>query len=68
MRQEVAAYEKGGVTKILLLDAVLERFTKDELLQEAECVEEYGEWMHMSLIGYSAEELRKYAEEHKSNE
>lgn len=35
---------------------------KDEVLQEAECVEEYEEWIHMDLIGYSAEELRQVAE------
>lgn len=29
---------------------------------EAECVEEYGEWMHMSLMGYSADSLREAAE------
>lgn len=44
-------------------DNVLERFTKAELLAEAECVEECGEWMHMSLMGYSPEALRKAAEE-----
>ena len=33
--------------------------SKDEILQEAECVEEYQEWIHMDLIGYSAEELRQ---------
>lgn len=36
--------------------------SKDEVLQEAECVEEYQEWIHMDLIGYSAEELRQVAE------
>lgn len=36
--------------------------SKDEVLQEAECVEEYEEWIHMDLIGYSAEELRQVAE------
>lgn len=36
--------------------------SKDEILQEAECVEEYQEWIHMDLIGYSAEELRQVAE------
>ena len=35
---------------------------KDEILQEAECVEEYQEWIHMDLIGYSAEELRQVGE------
>lgn len=36
--------------------------SKDEILQEAECVEEYQEWIHMDLIGYSAEKLRQVAE------
>lgn len=36
--------------------------SQDEVLQEAECVEEYQEWIHMDLIGYSAEELRQVAE------
>lgn len=36
--------------------------SKDEVLQEAECVEEYQEWIHMDLIGYSAIELRQVAE------
>ena len=29
---------------------------------EAECVEEYGEWMHVSLMGDSADSLREAAE------
>lgn len=36
--------------------------SKDEILHEAECVEEYQEWIHMDLIGYSAEELRQVGE------
>lgn len=37
------------------------RITKDDLYMEAECVEEYGEWIHMSLMGYSADDLREAA-------
>ena len=37
-------------------------FTADQLIQEAECVEEYGEWQHMLLLGYSADMLRNAAE------
>ncbi len=37
-------------------------FTRNDLIQEAECVEECGEWIHMSLLGFSADELRKAAE------
>lgn len=36
--------------------------TKDDLLQEANLVEDEGSWYHMSFLGYSAEELRKVAE------
>ena len=36
---------------------------KDEVLREAECVEEYGEWSYPALIGYSADELREVAKE-----
>lgn len=43
-------------------ERTLKQLTKDELLAEAECLEEYGEYIHMSLIGYSVEELRKFAE------
>ena len=37
-------------------------FTADQLIQEAECVEEYGDWQHMLLLGYSADMLRNAAE------
>lgn len=36
--------------------------TKDEVLMEAQLIEEYGEWSHMSLMGYSEDELREAAE------
>lgn len=32
-----------------------------DLLSEAECVEEYGEWLHMELLGYNADALREAA-------
>lgn len=38
------------------------RMTVDDVIREAELVEEYGEWYHMSLMGYSGEELRQAAE------
>ena len=46
------------------LDEIITRchITKDDLYMEAECVEEYGEWMHMPLMGYSADSLREAAE------
>ena len=36
-------------------------FTRDDLIQEAELVEEYGEWERIPLMGYSADELREAA-------
>ena len=45
------------------LDEIIARchITKDVLYMEAECVEEYGEWIHMPLMGYSADDLREAA-------
>lgn len=40
----------------------IKKYTSDELFMEAECVEEYGEWIHLDLMGYSADELRAFAE------
>lgn len=37
--------------------------TRDDLLSEADTVEECGEWLHMCLLGYSPEELREAAEQ-----
>jgi hypothetical protein len=34
---------------------------KNDVIQEAELIEECGEYYHVSLIGYSAEELRTAA-------
>lgn len=36
--------------------------TKDNLLMEAELIENEGEWLHMSLMGYDVSILRKVAE------
>lgn len=49
--------ELGKLMKIIKEN----KMSKDDVLSEAECVEDYGEWIHMSLIGYSADELRKAA-------
>lgn len=35
--------------------------TRDDLLLEAECVEEYHEWIHLPLMFYTAEEMREAA-------
>ena len=37
-------------------------FTADQLIQEAECVDVYGEWQLMLLLGYSADILQSAAE------
>ena len=46
------------------LDRIISRchISKDDLLMEVACVEEYGEWIHMPLMGYDADELRAAAE------
>ena len=44
------------------------KHTSDELLQEAECVEEYDAWLHISLMGYGPDKLREMAEYRKSQE
>lgn len=36
--------------------------SKNDLYMEADCVEEYEEWIHMPLMGYDPEELREAAE------
>ena len=36
---------------------------RDDLIIEAETVEEYGEYLHMSLLGYKPEDLRAAAEQ-----
>lgn len=38
------------------------RLTRDDVILEAECLEEYGEYIHMSLMGYSVKALRKAAD------
>lgn len=41
------------------------QYNKNDLLIEAETLEETGEYLHIDLIGYSADELRHMAEENK---
>ena len=36
---------------------------RDDLITEAETVEECGEYLHMSLLGYRPEDLRAAAEQ-----
>lgn len=40
---------------------LLKKYGTDELLMAAECFEEYGEFLHMDLIGYTDKELRAVA-------
>ena len=44
------------VEKIIAIAKKL-HLTSEDLAIEAACVDEYGEWEHMSLLGYSAEDL-----------
>jgi len=37
--------------------------TKDDLLMEAELLENFGEYLHISFIGYTSEQLRAVANE-----
>lgn len=43
---------------ILSLLPAAHRYSKDELIIEAECLDEYGEYLHFDLMGYTAAELR----------
>lgn len=36
-------------------------YKHDDLIAEAECLEEYGEYLHMSLVGFSPEQLMEAA-------
>ena len=45
-----------------------EKYGSDALIIEAETLEECGEYLHMSLMGHSPEELREMAECAKSQE
>ena len=43
------------------------KYGYNDLIAEAECVEEYGEWLHMSLLGYNEDLLREMAEYAKAH-
>ena len=47
---------------------ILEKFSDDELITEAECLEEYGEYVHMELLGYSSKEIRDFVVNRKKNQ
>ena len=44
-----------GIIKKLNMD-------RDDVIMEAECVEEYGSWIHMELMWYTAEQLFEAAD------
>lgn len=45
------------------LDQIIKKLnlSKGDVAMEAEAVEEYGEWIHMDLMGYLSEELYEAA-------
>ena len=45
------------------LDQIIKdlNLSKSDVAMEAEAVEEYSEWIHMDLMGYSSEELYEAA-------
>lgn len=45
-----------------------ENYSADELIMEAECVEEYGEYQHLCLMQYSAQQLREFAKKAEEKE
>lgn len=47
---------------------MLEKYSDDELITEAECLEEYGEYVHMKLLGFSAKEIRDFVVNRKKNQ
>ena len=47
---------------------MLEKYSDDELITEAECLEEYGEYVHMELLGYSSKEIRDFVVNRKKNQ
>jgi hypothetical protein len=49
-------------------DEIIQKYSADELIIEAETLEECGEYLHFSLIGYSAKTLREMAELAKNKE
>lgn len=42
-----------------------EKYSSDELIMAAECLENYDEYSSVDFVGYTAEELRKFAAESK---
>ena len=47
---------------------ILGKYSDDELITEAECLEEYGEYVHMKLLGFSAKEIRDFVVNRKKNQ
>lgn len=53
--------ERMDSREMNMMNAAL-RYSADELIEEAETLEEYGEYVHTDLIMYSPQELRRIAE------
>lgn len=49
----------------MITSEILEKFSDDELITEAECLEEYGEYIHMELLGFSSKEIRDFVVDRK---
>ena len=47
---------------------ILGKYSDDELITEAECLEEYSEYVHMKLLGFSAKEIRDFVVNRKKNQ
>ena len=62
----IDAIEGNGITneetKEVLSIAAKRGYSANELYTESECVAEYGEWMHMPLMGYMSQELWEAAD------
>lgn len=51
-----------AVIQKVLNKAHIHHLTSEDLYIEARCVEEYGEWEHFCLMGYSSEILLEAAQ------
>lgn len=51
----------GKIDECIYKLKTLSEYTRKELIEEAEFVEEYGEYLHMSLMDYRPDTLRKMA-------
>lgn len=52
----------------MITSEILGKYSDDELITEAECLEEYGEYIHMELLGFSSKEIRDFVVERNKNQ